>query len=131
MGLLLAFGQVLAWRKIAGGRWREGADESYDRLANWGRRLGRPVAAGDTPRAYAAAVIAAAGRIASADPRGRLAPAGAVVQAEVTPLAETFEAALYGGAAAAAGEMPEEGRGRAALWSALRRLWLARKLIAG
>jgi transglutaminase-like putative cysteine protease len=131
LGLLLAFGQVLAWRKIAGGRWREGADESYDRLANWGRRLGRPVAAGDTPRAYAAAVIAAAGRIASADPRGRLAPAGAVVQAEVPPLAETFEAALYGGAAAAAGEMPEEGRGRAALWSALRRLWLARKLSAG
>jgi transglutaminase-like putative cysteine protease len=127
LGLLLACGQALAWRKIGGGRWREGADETYDRLADWGRRLGRPVAAGDTPRAYAAEIVAAAGRIASADPRGRLAPAEAIIQAEVPPLAATFEAALYGGSVAAAGEAPAAGRRHVALWPALRRLWLANR----
>ncbi|MGC8780229.1 MAG: transglutaminaseTgpA domain-containing protein [Anaerolineae bacterium] len=113
---------------MSGHRWQEGADAAYDRLVRWGRRLGRPVAPADTPRTYAAAVIAAAGRIVAATRRrrGGLAEAEAVVRSEVPPLAEAFEATLYAGEAAPAVERPKESARHVALWSALRRLWLAR-----
>lgn len=131
--LALAFGQVWAWRQIARGRWREGADALFDRLARWGRRLGRSVRAGDTPRVYAAEVIAAAGQIAAADSRGRLAPAAAVIQTEVPALAEAFEAELYARDRAEAGEASgapqNEDRRYRPLWLALRRLWVAKHLV--
>jgi len=129
LGLLLAVGQLATWRAIAGGRWREGADETYDRLARWGRRLGRPVGASDTPREYAAAVVAAAERIAAAAHRdgGRLSGAGAVVQTDAPRLAEAFEAGLYA-PDGTFGETQNENRRYRPLWAALRRLWAAKQV---
>jgi transglutaminase-like putative cysteine protease len=130
LSLLLAFGQAATWRGIAGGRWREGADAAYDRLVRWGRRLGRPVAASDTPREYAAAVAGAAERIVAAARRDRerLSEAGAVVRADVPCLAETFETTLYAPNAAAPRTSPDADRRYGTLWGALRRLWLAKYL---
>ncbi|MCX7669382.1 MAG: hypothetical protein N2439_04855, partial [Anaerolineae bacterium] len=113
---------------IATYRREEGIAAAYARLMSWGGRLGRPVAPGDTPRTYAADIIAAAERIAAdlPRPRPRLVQAAAIVRAEVPPLAATFETTLYAGETTCAEKQPPEPARHAALWAALRRLWLAR-----
>lgn len=122
--LLIALGGRMALRP---GRWEEGADAAYDRLVRWGRRLGRPVAPSDTPRTYAADVIAAAGRIAtSARPAPpQLVQAEAVVRTQVPRLTTEFEAELYALETTRPEEIEEQQR-YLELWQALRCLWWAK-----
>jgi transglutaminase-like putative cysteine protease len=126
--LVLALGETVALRWLVGERQTRGITDVYRRLARWGGRLGRPVRAADTPREYAFAVAAAADRIADRARRGRMriAQADAQVQADILPLAEGYEAALYAPQAAPALLQDEESRRWGPLWSALRRLWLAK-----
>ena len=111
-----------------GERRAHGITDVYWRLARWGGRLGRPVRATDTPREYAFAVAAAADRVAGGArrDRARVARADAQVQADVLPLAESYEASLYAPQPAPALPQDEESRRWRPLWAALRRLWLAR-----
>ncbi|GEM_PF-496808 len=130
---LLALHQIFAWAVMARGRWQEGADAAYDQLVRWGRRLGRPVEAADTPRSYADGIIAAAERIAMAVADGSPATAHAValVQAEVPRLTAAFEAMLYAEDTVTADEAAAADRRYALLWPALRRLWLAQRIPIG
>ncbi len=129
LSLLLAVRQAFLWARMASGRWHEGADAAYDLLTRWGRRLGRPVAPADTPRSYAAGIIAAAERIAAVavDAAPEIARAAAVVQAEVPRLTAVFEARLYAGDMAISGELTDTDRRYEPLWRALRQLWLAQR----
>ncbi len=128
LNLLVALLTLASRRAMTVGGRQEGTDAAYDRLMRWGRWLGRPLAPADTPRTYAAGIIAAAERIVAdrRRTRPRLAQAEAVVRVEVPRLTETFEAMLYAGETVAEAAKPKEPTRYAALWSALRRLWLAR-----
>jgi hypothetical protein len=126
--LVLAIAEVAALRWLLSERRAHGITDVYWRLARWGGRLGRPVRAADTPREYAFAVAAAADRVADGARRGRarIAQADAQVQADVLPLAESYEASLYAPQPGPALPQNEESRRWKPLWAALRRLWLAR-----
>lgn len=95
---------------------------AFERFARWGRRLGRPMAAGETPREYAAGVAGAAERIGAA--RGR-SDAAQVVRTEGVALAGDVERSLY-----APEDAGQTERQRPQLWAALRRVWIAGKLSA-
>ncbi len=92
-----------------------------DRFTRWGRRLGRPLAAGETAREYALGVAKIAEQIGA---RTNDAAVGRVVRVEGTALAAEVERSLY--APEGAGAAPGNERG---LWTALRRLWLAGKRV--
>jgi transglutaminase-like putative cysteine protease len=92
---------------------------AFERFAGWGRRLGRPMGAGETPREYALGVAEVAEEIGA---RGKDAGAGRVVRTEGVALAGEVERSLYAPEGAAAG------RPAPRLWAALRRVWLAGKL---
>lgn len=124
---LLLFVAFVGGMAARNGRRQEGADAAYDRLVRWGRRLGRPVAPSDTPRSYAAGVIAAAGRIAAnvRPAPSQLAHAEAVVRTQVPQLTTAFEAGLYAPEDARPTQA-EDQRRYIELWQALRRLWWAK-----
>ncbi|MCU0500549.1 MAG: DUF3488 and transglutaminase-like domain-containing protein [Anaerolineae bacterium] len=126
--LLLALVALVTFRWLRGERQTGGITDVYRRLAHWGGRLGRPAQAADTPREYALAVAAAADQVAGGARRGRVrvALADAQVQADVLPLAESYEALLYAPQPVPALPQGEERRRWKPLWAALRRLWLAR-----
>ncbi|MCX6031507.1 MAG: transglutaminase-like domain-containing protein [Chloroflexi bacterium] len=122
-------GWWLAWRFLTiGGE----AAVGYARLVRWGARLGRPLRLAETATEYAAAVTQTAETLAGRARwgRGRVASAPAVVRADALRLAQAFETALYGpadvGIPASPQLQPAARSARPALWSALRRLWLAR-----
>jgi hypothetical protein len=98
------------------------AVRSLERFARWGRRLGRPIRAGDTAREYALGVAQTAEQIGA---RANDAEVGRVVRTEGVALAGEVERSLYApdGGPSAGGPAPR-------LWTALRRAWLAGKLAA-
>lgn len=95
------------------------AVRAFERFARWGRRLGRPLGRGETPREYAAGVASVVSDIAAL--RGR-ADAAQVVRAEGIGLAEDVERRLYAPEGEAQVPAP-----RPRLWAALRTVWIARK----
>ena len=102
---------------------------AYDRLLRWGGRLGRPARPAETPREYAVELASAAtGAAAHARIfRRGAAQAADIVQTEATMLVLDFEAAAYGPQPPSTSSSPPmHAARRAPLWSALRRLWLAR-----
>jgi transglutaminase-like putative cysteine protease len=128
LNLLLGLGQALVLLRLRRRAWVEGADSDYDRLAAWGARLGRSAHAWETPREYAAAVVVAAEEIAAAARRDRAAASSAscLVRAAAPRLTEAFEAAQYAPSLSSSLTQETESRRWAALWAALRRLWVAR-----
>ena len=102
---------------------------AYDRLLRWGGRLGRPARPADTPREYAVAlgitVDGIVGRVRVF--KGGAARAAETMDGDVSALAEAYEAATYGPEPASLPVAPAVApRSRARLWTAMRRLWLAR-----
>lgn len=105
-----------------------GAVQGFQRLSRWGARLGRPLRVGDTPREYAAALIAVGERLAG---RARWGGKGAVAAAIVLregaeSLAQAYERSLFGEPDLES--RPATPSGWQHLWAALRRLWLVRCL---
>jgi hypothetical protein len=122
-------GWWLAWRYLpAGGQ----AAVGYARLARWAARLGRPLRPAETATEYAAAVTQAANATSAQSRLARrsAAVAAAVVRRETPHLAHALESALYAPSpdSSPAPSLPSAGAVRTdrRLWSALRRLWLAR-----
>ena len=134
-GLLLGYVALRLWRRARARRsafpqdWAPGeAGASYARLLRWGRRLGCGPDPADTPREFAAQLAVAAAQVAGrsrAFPRTAAAAAD-VVHADAGALALAFEAATYGPDQPPSSSPPAGPARRAALWPALRRLWLAR-----
>ncbi len=140
LGLAALCGLLAAWTAGRLCRLRRvvtapAAAQDFLRLAAWGRRLGRPADAAETPREYVRALGAAADAAAT---RAHLDRAGAVAAAArarigAERLAGRIEAAAYGpdaqpAAASFADRARRSGDSRAGPWAALRRLWLARHL---
>jgi transglutaminase-like putative cysteine protease len=96
---------------------------AYERFAWWGRRLGRPRAAGETLREYAFAVSAAAARIGA---RGARPDAARLMETQAVALANDVAQALY-----APEEQAQPVAARPLLWRALRSVWLARMFGGG
>jgi hypothetical protein len=129
-----------AWRWLRTDRTDplEGPAAWYDEMARWGKRLGRPPRPAETPREYAAALVAAASVAADAgnNHQGGATRAAAVVETQVPALTTAFELSRF----APPQEMPvltpdhrkraaaEEKRRWHSLWAALRRLWVAMRL---
>ncbi len=128
LGLLLALAHAAGLRRLWAEPRADGLNMAFDRLARWGRRLGRPAQTSDTPREYALAIAAVADCIAAdgQDSQMRLAKASSLVQADVHRLAETFEASLFASEPARPTSRKDESRRWAPLWAAMRRLWFAR-----
>lgn len=116
-------------RRMPGGVSPEIA-ASYERLARWGARLGRSARPADTPREYAAAVAGAANTlVAHAGPTRAGARRAAVVVCEGLPAwVEAYERAAYGPETPGhdTSQAVDEFARRRRLWSAFRRVWLAR-----
>jgi len=128
---IAALALILAWAiwlnasarqplPVAGG----GPLEAWDRLLVWGRRLGRPIKLGETPREY----LSAFGRVVEtvAD-RARLRKqsarrAASVVSAEAALLTADVERSLFAPVDKAVQPLSEEHR----LLAALRKLWIVR-----
>ena len=98
--------------------------EVYSRMLGWGRRLGRPISRGETPREYMSALSKIAETIAD---RARwrqqsVRRAASIVHTEGALLTTEVERSLF----APAGEMGQfQSRGRR-LRTALRELWIVR-----
>lgn len=100
--------------------------EAFDRFADWGSRLGRPRAPGDTPREYADELSRVAEAVAGGARWRRVEATGAagLVQSEALRLTEELERALF----APEGVVRPPASRWARLWAALRELWIARVL---
>ncbi len=96
---------------------------AYERFTAWGRRLGRPRGAGETPREYALSVAGVAERIGAQRDHG---DAARVVRAEGVALARDVERTLF----APEGDAKAEAA-RPRLWAALRRVWWGKVLGMG
>lgn len=101
---------------------------SYDRLAHWGARLGRPVQAGETPREYTAAITRTAAAIAGRArwPTARAAAATRIIGEDAALLTRAYERALFAPEAAAPSQRVRLSASRPGLWAVFWRLWLAR-----
>jgi len=105
---------------VAGG----GPLEAYDRLLVWGRRLGRPIRRGETPREYLRAlgrnVDAVADRVRWGKDGARRA--ASIVTAEAPLLTADVEHSLFAPDDKPAQPLSQERR----LLVALRKLWIVR-----
>jgi transglutaminase-like putative cysteine protease len=120
-------GWRLVWRYLpAGGQ----AAVSYARLARWGGRLGRPPRLAETATEYAAAVAQIAEMLAGRArwQRRRAGTAATVVHTEAPTVAHALESSLYAPDSSPTLSLPSAGATGTdrRLWSALRRLWVAR-----
>ncbi len=99
----------------------------YERFARWGSRMGFPPDAADTSLEYACRIAGAAPRLAErAAAKGSAARAAWATQQAAPNLAADFSRRRYGRAEADDTTGENESRRWRSLWSALRRLWLAR-----
>ncbi len=98
--------------------------EAYDRVAGWGRRLGKPISRGETPREYMIGLSKVAETIADRARwrKQRVRWAASVVVIEGALLTTDVERSLF----APEGELAQPLSKRNRLRAALRELWLAR-----
>jgi hypothetical protein len=130
--LILALRFLVAWSRLRSARVAVGVAAWFERLASWGARLGRPLRPADTLREYVRALGETAMHTAASTARSgadqeRSEGAAATVRAQSSRLARIYELSLYSSQGFSGRVIASEGnRPWASLWTALRRLWLAR-----
>jgi transglutaminase-like putative cysteine protease len=137
LGALLILGTTWRWLRREPSGPLTGPAAWYDEMARWGERLGRPPQPSETPREYAAALVAAAAHVEEFRKNGDgAAHAAAVVEAQVPALTAAYELSSFAPPQETPDLTPnarqraanEEKRRWQALWAALRRLWVAMRL---
>jgi transglutaminase-like putative cysteine protease len=127
--LLLALRFIVAWSRMRPGEVAVGVAKWFERLAGWGARLGRPLQAADTPREYGRVLGETAMSNAMNSRAGMegVEESVATVRAQSGRLARIYELSLYSPESfAEPAPVSDRSRPWSSLWSALRRVWLAR-----